>query len=393
MSKEILDLRGDGCRATYKSRSAGQGTFRIIVAYTSYPLASSFEILRALVQNVPLPITCKIRIFENLDQTLDLVRMIEKTGVKAIAVHCRTRAERPKDTPHWEVLASIVKAVNVPIIANGDVFDTEDLDKLWQIAGINSFMVARGAQANASVFRPLSHWMQSRFGSTIPPMLSSTSSSPTANPSGNPSSESQTKPFPLATPLRTVMRDYLRFALDYDMPYQNAKYTLVQMLPTKSEMKKMDIQNLKRRATEDGDDIDDAESLVGVEDEDPDLKPWTMDDNVRFSRAKSMKELAELLGLVEYHDQVVKARNEKAAKLQREDLMLKNSNGEYDSEFPYVPDAPYIPPKKKRHLDPSADQDLAAVAPAAGVAPTKIETPLQPPQALNAGITVTQEVP
>ena len=46
-------------------------------------------ILTALVENVPLPITAKIRMLESTERTIELVKRIEKTGVSAITLHCR----------------------------------------------------------------------------------------------------------------------------------------------------------------------------------------------------------------------------------------------------------------------------------------------------------------
>lgn len=73
------------------------------------------------------PITCKIRLLDKLEQTIDLVKMIEQTGVKAIAVHGRYIPQRPREAAHMEQLAHLVDAVSIPIIANGDVFAREDI--------------------------------------------------------------------------------------------------------------------------------------------------------------------------------------------------------------------------------------------------------------------------
>ena len=47
------------------------------------------DILTALVQNVSKPVTCKIRILPSLEETLKLVKAIERTGVAAVGVHGR----------------------------------------------------------------------------------------------------------------------------------------------------------------------------------------------------------------------------------------------------------------------------------------------------------------
>ncbi|KAG0050458.1 hypothetical protein BGZ83_004770 [Gryganskiella cystojenkinii] len=109
-------------------------------------------ILRTLVQGCGLPVTCKIRIFEDRQKTLDLVKMIEKTGVKALAVHCRYRDERPRDPGHWDRFKEIVDAVSIPVIANGDVTEYSKIAEIRELSGVKGVMIARGAQSNVSVF-------------------------------------------------------------------------------------------------------------------------------------------------------------------------------------------------------------------------------------------------
>jgi len=112
------------------------------------------DILTTLVRNVNRPITCKIRILEKRQDTIQLVKMIEQTGVSALAVHCRLTAERPRDPAHWEELAIITSEVKtIPIIANGDIFTRENIKQIKEKTGVSSVMLARGAQDNVSIFR------------------------------------------------------------------------------------------------------------------------------------------------------------------------------------------------------------------------------------------------
>lgn len=113
------------------------------------------DILTTLVRNLPKPVTCKIRLLDRMQDTLDLVRVIESTGVSALAVHCRTVAERPRDPAHWDRLPLVRSALSpaIPLIANGDVFQYADFARVKQETGASSAMVARGAMWNPSVFR------------------------------------------------------------------------------------------------------------------------------------------------------------------------------------------------------------------------------------------------
>eukprot|EP00249_Psilotum_nudum_P015607 c25424_g1_i1 orf=352-1401(-) len=118
------------------------------------------DILTTLKRNLSIPVTCKIRLLRKPQETIEVVRRIEKTGVSAIAVHGRKVADRPKDPAQWEAIADVVSVLSIPVIANGDVFEYSDFQRMKDATGASSVMVARGACWNASIFRPEGklHW-------------------------------------------------------------------------------------------------------------------------------------------------------------------------------------------------------------------------------------------
>lgn len=75
------------------------------------------SILSTLVQNVKVPISCKIRVFESEEDTLNLVRQLASTGIAAIAVHGRTKTERPQHINRNKSIMAIAKALSIPVIA------------------------------------------------------------------------------------------------------------------------------------------------------------------------------------------------------------------------------------------------------------------------------------
>ncbi|XP_058069535.1 uncharacterized protein LOC131218773 isoform X2 [Magnolia sinica] len=112
------------------------------------------DILTTLKRNLDTPVTCKIRLLKSSQDTVELARRIEKTGVSALAVHGRRVADRPRDPAKWSEIADIVAALSIPVIANGDVFEYEDFQRIKNATGASSVMVARGALWNASIFSP-----------------------------------------------------------------------------------------------------------------------------------------------------------------------------------------------------------------------------------------------
>lgn len=157
------------------------------------------EILTTLVSNLSIPVTCKIRVLNDLQDTLNLVKVIENTGVSAVAVHARTQYERPRHPNRNHFIKEIANTVNIPVIANGgskEFHTMKDIDAFCQDCGVTSVMIARAAQWNCSIFR---------------------------------------KDGPLQLP--DVVRDYIKYAVLYDSHYANTKYCVLQMLHEDMDMK------------------------------------------------------------------------------------------------------------------------------------------------------------
>lgn len=73
-------------------------------------------ILSTLVENVKVPITCKIRVFEDIKETLNLVKSLASSGISAIAVHGRTKLERPQHPNRNDVIKKIAETLDIPVI-------------------------------------------------------------------------------------------------------------------------------------------------------------------------------------------------------------------------------------------------------------------------------------
>lgn len=156
------------------------------------------HILRTLVNGLSKPVTCKIRILPKVEDTVELVKLIEAAGVKAIAVHGRLREERPNHANHNDVIETVAKSVSIPIIANGgssEMNSYDDIKKFRDDTGATSVMIARAAQWNPSIF--------SQNG---------------------------------MEPIENVIRKYLKYAVQYDAPLPNTKYCIQQMLHEELEL-------------------------------------------------------------------------------------------------------------------------------------------------------------
>ena len=80
-------------------------------------LDKACDILKTLVNGVSLPVTCKVRILTEVQESVDMCKRLESTGIAAIAVHGRTRDERPQHPNKNHFIKEIAGALKIPVIA------------------------------------------------------------------------------------------------------------------------------------------------------------------------------------------------------------------------------------------------------------------------------------
>ena len=115
------------------------------------------EITAAVIESSNRPVTVKTRLGWN-DQTIqimDVARMLEETGIQALAVHARTRSQMYKGEARWEWLKRIKEesGISIPLIGNGDAGDPHRIEAMFDETGVDAVMVGRGAIGNPWIFR------------------------------------------------------------------------------------------------------------------------------------------------------------------------------------------------------------------------------------------------
>ena len=69
-----------------------------------------------------VPVTCKIRIFPQLRQTIKFARMLEEAGCSMLTVHGRQRCRELQHAPaDWSAIKAVREALRIPVLANGGV--------------------------------------------------------------------------------------------------------------------------------------------------------------------------------------------------------------------------------------------------------------------------------
>ena len=120
------------------------------------PLAA--EITEAAVKAAGnVPVTVKIRSGWTADSVnaVEMARALESSGAAAVAVHGRTRDQFYSGSAGLGVIRAVKNAVNIPVIGNGDVTDSESCLKMYLETGCDLVMVGRGSYGNPFVFEEI----------------------------------------------------------------------------------------------------------------------------------------------------------------------------------------------------------------------------------------------
>mgnify|MGYP005805329171 CR=1 FL=1 len=120
-----------------------------------------------------VPVTLKMRTgwCQTHKNAVTLARAFEGVGVQMLAVHGRTREQGYKGQAEYETIAAVKAAVQIPVVANGDITTPEKAREVLQATGADAIMIGRAAQGQPWIFREIAHFL-STGTHLAPPLVS-----------------------------------------------------------------------------------------------------------------------------------------------------------------------------------------------------------------------------
>ncbi len=127
------------------------------------------RILDAVVSAVDVPVTLKIRTGwdQNHRNAVRIARIAQSSGIRALAVHGRTRACGFAGEAEYATVAAVKSQVSIPVVANGDIDGPEKAKRVLDETGADAIMIGRAAQGRPWIFREISHYLAA--GERLPP--------------------------------------------------------------------------------------------------------------------------------------------------------------------------------------------------------------------------------
>jgi len=106
----------------------------------------SVEVVKEIINNVSKPVTVKMRLGYTMDKMnyISLAKKLEEVGVKAIALHARTRSQMYEGHADWSKIKELKENLSIPVIGNGDVKSLDDYIAMKKETGVDGVDVAAG---------------------------------------------------------------------------------------------------------------------------------------------------------------------------------------------------------------------------------------------------------
>jgi tRNA-dihydrouridine synthase B len=121
----------------------------------------AYEITKAVVDAVNIPVTVKIRKGwdDNSVNAVQMAVLAQKAGAAAITVHGRTRTQMYAGKVDYDIIRQVKQSVDIPVIGNGDIVDEQSATIMLEKTGCDAIMIGRGALGNPWIFEKINAYL------------------------------------------------------------------------------------------------------------------------------------------------------------------------------------------------------------------------------------------
>lgn len=162
-AKKIIDWK----RPDFIDINFGCPVNKVVARNGGSSLLKDCPVLSAVASGVAkavggeVPVTAKMRIGWDADSVnaVEVAKILEDSGMSAIAVHGRTRSQGYSGEADWNVIDAVARAVSVPVIGNGDIACGADVMRRKNETAVSGVMIGRAAMQNPWVFREAKHFL------------------------------------------------------------------------------------------------------------------------------------------------------------------------------------------------------------------------------------------
>ena len=122
------------------------------------------KIIYSTKKSVKIPVTLKMRTGWNdsMRNAPKIAKVAEDIGISLITVHGRTRCQMYRGRSDWRFIKKVKNQIKIPLIANGDVLDCSDADKILKDSGADGFMIGRGTYGKPWIFSEIINFFKEK---------------------------------------------------------------------------------------------------------------------------------------------------------------------------------------------------------------------------------------
>jgi nifR3 family TIM-barrel protein len=161
---DVIDINFGCPMKKIANRGAGAGMMR--------EPDKMLEMTRRIVDAVKIPVTVKTRLGWDEESRIivELAERLQDTGIAALTIHGRTRAQVYKGTADWSLIGEVKRnpRMKIPVIGNGDVNSPQRAKEMFERYGVDAIMIGRATYGYPWIFKEIKHYLT--FGELLPDM-------------------------------------------------------------------------------------------------------------------------------------------------------------------------------------------------------------------------------